>query len=112
MRIPKLVAVHSSAQPGKKLTALFDTGAKVHFGSSPNMDFTKYILENGMDVAKRKRAAYIARHRVNEDWLDPQKPGTLSRIILWEFATVEEGCAKYNATVAKWRSNPALRYKV
>ena len=79
MTLPKLVSVHPSTKPGKKLCAVFDSGHVVHFGSKPNKDFTIYWREEGREVAK-KRAAYIARHRVHEDWLDPLRPGTLSRI--------------------------------
>jgi hypothetical protein len=42
-----------------------------------------------------KRVNYIARHRVNEDWSDPYKPGTLSRYILWEYTSLSQGLKNY-----------------
>jgi len=33
----------------------------------------------------KKRLAYIARHKVNEDWTDPTTAGYYSRFVLWEF---------------------------
>lgn len=34
-----------------------------------------------------KRDAYIARHRVREDWTDEQSAGFMSRWVLWEART-------------------------
>jgi hypothetical protein len=57
--------------------AVFDDGTKTHFGLKGAFTFADGAPES-------KRNAYIARHRVNEDWTDPTKAGTLSRFILWE----------------------------
>ena len=59
----------------KKYRAIFDD-KHVDFGAS---GYDDYIL-SGNDVKKK---AYIARHRVNENWNDPYSAGTLSRYILW-----------------------------
>ena len=106
----RLVKVAPSTVKGKKLTAFFDDGARVHFGGRGCMDFTLYYKKFGRDVALQKRRAYIARHRVNEPWRDPSSPGTLSRILLWEFPTLDEAVAKYHATLSKWARRPSLRY--
>ena len=65
-----------STRKGKRFQVTFMNGKTVHFGSS---GASTYI-----DSAdKAKRAAYIARHRVNENWNDPYSPGALSRFLLW-----------------------------
>jgi hypothetical protein len=56
--------------------AVFHDGTKVHFG----LDGGQTYLEHG---DKAKRAAYIARHVVNENWDDPKTAGSLSRYLLW-----------------------------
>ena len=106
----RLLSVRPSTRAGKKLTAFFDDGTLVHFGGHGCMDFTLYWKHDGRAVALKKRAAYLRRHRVNESWLDPKAPGTLSRILLWEFPTLKEGVARYNTLVQKWQRTPRLRY--
>ena len=49
----------------------------VRFGTGSN-----YYVSNPRKTA-RDRAAYIARHRVNENHNDPLTPGALSRWLLW-----------------------------
>lgn len=97
---------------GKKYTAYFDDGTRVHFGGAGCMDFIRYWRRDGPSVALAKRKAYITRHRVNESWIDPKAPGTLSRIILWEYPTLEEAISKYDATVQKFRRSPSSRYRI
>jgi hypothetical protein len=53
--------------------------------NNKNIDFgangySDYILSKGDNVKKK---AYIARHKVREDWSDLSKKGTWSRFILW-----------------------------
>jgi len=57
-------------------------------------DFIKYSAIDPV-LAKRKRAAYIERHRVMENWRDPMRAGTLSRYILWEKPTLERSIKKF-----------------
>lgn len=106
----RLFQVRPSPRPGKKLMALFSDGSTVHFGGQGCKDFTIYWKEFGRKVALKKRDAYIRRHRVNESWLDPKAPGTLARIVLWQFPTIAQAVKCYDATVQKWQQNPALRY--
>lgn len=37
-----------------------------------------------------KRNAYIARHKVNENWNKIDTAGALSKIVLWDFKNVKE----------------------
>ena len=64
---------------GKAFKAIFTVDGKqktVRFGTDSN-----YVLNKKKTVADRK--AYIARHRVNENWSNPTTPGALSRYLLW-----------------------------
>ena len=81
----KLIDVKPSTAKGKKYTATFCMcneppqkckGKRVHFGSSTSQTY----LDHG---DKQKREAYIARHRVNENWDNPTTPGSLSFHLLW-----------------------------
>lgn len=78
---------------GKKLKAkifLKDGGTKeVSFGASGYMDFTLYSKED-KELAEQKKKAYIARHKVNEDWTDASTAGFWSRWILWNQPTIEK----------------------
>ena len=48
----------------------------VHFGQPGG---TTYI--DG--ASEQTKDAYLARHKVREDWSDPLTPGALSRFLLW-----------------------------
>jgi len=106
---PHLVGIRPSSLKTKKWTAIFDDGTRVHFGGAGCGDYPLYY-EHDRSMARRKRRAYIARHRVSETWLDPTAPGTLARIILWEYPTVHRAVKKYDDTVRMWRLKPHLRY--
>ena len=60
----------------KRYTATFADGKIVHFGLAGG---STYIDHKNKD----KRAAYIARHKVNEDHNNPKTAGALSRHLLW-----------------------------
>jgi len=69
--------------------AIFKNGKVVHFGSSVGKS---YIDHND----KVKRAAYLARHRVNENWKDGYSAGALSRFILWgDYTSIDGNIAAY-----------------
>jgi len=80
----KSVSITSSSKSGKKLQAVFtrDNGRKktIHFGSAGMDDYTK-------TKDKDQRRRYIARHRKNENWSNPESAGALSRYILWGDST-------------------------
>ncbi len=87
----KLVAIKSSTRKGKRLMAVFDENGKekvVHFG----FDGGKTYLDHGDTV---KKANYIARHSVNEDWTNPMTAGALSRYILWNKPTLSASIADF-----------------
>lgn len=72
-----------------KYVAVFDNPyQKVPFGALGYSDF----IESG-DLKKKK--AYLARHRVRENWNDPRSAGALSRWVLWNKPTLEESIKDY-----------------
>jgi len=69
--------IYDSPRKMKRFVAVFADGTTTtHFGSKNS----KTYIDHGDDV---KRANYIARHRVREDWNDPKTAATLSRWITW-----------------------------
>jgi len=94
----KLLFIKPSTNSDKKLMATFerDNGRTIttHFGSAGMMDFTKYSKQD-KQLAKEKKDAYIARHKVNENWNDPTSAGALSRWVLWNLPTKEASIADF-----------------
>jgi hypothetical protein len=89
MAVLKLLSVKPSTKPEKKLMATFDVDGKekvVHFGSAKNKDYTIYSKED-KEKAEKMKSAYLARHKVNENWNNPITAGALSRWILWNLPT-------------------------
>lgn len=87
----KLLFIKPSTNEDKKLMAKFENNGRtktIHFGSQGYMDYTKYYAKDP-EEAKIKRDAYDARHKVNEDWSNPQTAGTLAKFILWNKSTIE-----------------------
>ena len=93
----KLLFIKQSTNEGKKLMAKFDNNGRtktIHFGARGMMDYTKYYPKNP-ELAKQKRDAYDARHKVNEDWTNPLTAGALSKHILWSEPTIEQSIKKF-----------------
>jgi hypothetical protein len=88
----KLLGITPSTKEGKKYMAKFqmDTGRTrtTHFGAAGMSDYTKHHDE-------ARKALYIARHKVNENFNDPTSAGALSRWILWNKPTVSASIADY-----------------
>ena len=88
----RLLNIKQSTNPYKKLMAIFvlDNNKKktVHFGAKGYEDFTQHKDE-------KRKEAYIRRHEVNEKWSDPLTAGALSRWVLWQKPTLEEGIKYY-----------------
>jgi hypothetical protein len=61
---------------------------KVNFGSRGSSTFLDHKDE-------KKRQAYVARHRVNENFNDPLTAGSLSRYILWNKTTLSASIADF-----------------
>ena len=95
----KLISVKPSDKPDIKYTATFcmckgescckDKEKKVvHFGSKKS---STYIDHND----EKKKDAYIARHKVNENWNDPTTAGSLARYILWNKKTLSASISDF-----------------
>lgn len=74
--------------------AIFDGGRTVHFGARGHGDFIQYWRRD-TQLARAKRAQYVARHGATESWDDPARPATLSRYILWERPTLRAAVAAF-----------------
>ena len=75
-----------SDKPNKKYLVTLDTrdkSHKIYFGAKGSQDFTIHRNE-------KKRAAYIARHQVNEDLSDPTTAGFWAYHLLWTKPTIRE----------------------
>ena len=87
----KLVSIKPATDGKHKYTAIFDIDGKsktTHFGASGYDDFIKT-----KDV--KKKEAYLARHKVNENWSDPTTAGALSRYILWNKPSLRASIADF-----------------
>ena len=81
--------IKPSTRKDKRFMAIFKNGTITHFGAKGG---TTYIDEGN----KIKRSAYIARHRVNENWKDGYSAGALSRFILWgDYTSIDGNIASY-----------------
>ena len=95
----KLVKLSGDAKKYKAVLLNKDTGREVNvkFGSSSNMDYTKYYKKQGKEVADMKKKAYIARHsKAGEDWTASGKDtaGFYAKHILWSEPTVQASLKK------------------
>lgn len=68
--------IKDSPRKTKRLMAQYDDHPPVHFGLKGGSTYIDH-------KDKRKRDAYIARHKPQEDWSDAYSAGALSRYILW-----------------------------
>jgi len=87
----KLLSIKPSDRPTKKYVATFmvnDKQKTVHFGYKGSTTFIDSKDE-------KKRLAYVARHRVNENFNDPLTAGSLSRYILWNKTTLSASIADF-----------------
>jgi hypothetical protein len=81
--------IADSNRKGKRFVAIFKDGTKTHFGQAGGKTYIDH-------QDKDKRAAYLARHGVNEDWTDPKKASTLSRFISWgDYTSIDGNIAAY-----------------
>lgn len=92
-----MVTITRSNRKGKKYTATFKDGTRVHFGGKGCKDYIQYSKQSPA-LAKAKRAMYIKRHLASqaENWNNPKSPGALSRWILWEKPTLEEAIKSFS----------------
>ena len=68
--------IKPSNRKDKRYDAVFHDGTKVSFGAKE----AKTYVDSASDKTK---AAWIARHKVRENWNDPKTAGSLAKHILW-----------------------------
>ena len=89
------VVITSSNRPDKRLQAKFKNKT-VHFGSKDGRTF--------IDHKDRKvKDAWIARHKVRENWGDLQTAGSLAKNILWNKTTMQASVDDLNRRQKKYR---------
>jgi len=88
----KLLYVRRSDRKQKKLVAKFalEGGSErtIHFGAKNSTTFAEGASET-------KKKAYLARHKVREDWNNPLTAGALSKWILWTEPSIKKGIAAF-----------------
>lgn len=88
----KLLNIKPSTNKFKRFMASFllDNGKTkiVHFGDPNYENFTIHKDE-------KRKELYIKRHEKNENWNNPTTAGSLSRWVLWQKPTLEEGIKYY-----------------
>ena len=77
------VVIKKSDKKGKTYDARIDGKKTVSFGAK---GYTDYTLSGDKD----KKDAYIARHKKNEDWPDPETAGFYAKHLLWNKPTFKE----------------------
>jgi hypothetical protein len=86
------VVIKNSTSKGKKKMAIFtdkDGNKKTtHFGAAGMSDYTK-------NKDNKRKDAYLARHKKNENWNDYDSAGALSRWILWNKQSLTESIKSY-----------------
>ena len=81
--------IKPSTRKDKRFMAIFKNGTITHFGAKNGSTYIDH-------KDKAKRTAYIARHRVNENWQDGYSAGALSRFILWgDYTSIDGNIASY-----------------
>lgn len=88
----KLKTIEPSTNKNKKMKAIFtldnDKTKTVHFGYKGSQTY----LDHKDD---KKKQAYLARHKVNENWNDPTTPGSLAKNILWNKTTLSASISDF-----------------
>ena len=85
------MSIQKSTNPKKKymVTVNYNNKTKtIHFGASGYKDYIQYYKEDGKEEADKKKTAYIARHKLNEDFNNPLTSGFWSLRILWNLQTL------------------------
>ena len=89
------VTITSSSRPDKRLQAKFENKA-VHFGSKDGRTFIDHKDQKVKD-------AWIARHKVRENWGDYETAGSLAKNILWNKTTMQASVDDLNRRQKKYR---------
>lgn len=70
-----------SDKPEKKFYYITPENKRVYFGAKGYNDFLLYLLNDGIEIALKKRDNYRKRHK--NDPRDKYSAGQMARVILW-----------------------------
>lgn len=76
------IPLSKSSRSEKKWMVVVE-GRKIHFGSSKHLDYT-------LHKDPKRKAAYLVRHRKNEDWNNPRTPAFWATNLLWNQNSLED----------------------
>ena len=68
--------LEKSNRKDKRYDAVFHDGTRVSFGAKGGKTYIDSVSEKTKD-------AWLARHKVRENWNDPKTAGALAKHILW-----------------------------
>ena len=80
--------ISASNTKTKRFRATFKDGTKVNFGSKNANTF----IDN---ASEKQKDAWLARHKVNENWNDYKSAGALSRHLLWKSKSLTTNIKEY-----------------
>ena len=83
------IIIKKSSKPDKKYDAVIDDKKTISFGHSGASDYTIH-----KDDERKQR--YIARHKKNENFSDPNTAGFYAKNILWNKKTITESIRDTN----------------
>jgi len=85
----KLESIKPSERDTKRYVAIFSNPKKTtHFGLKGGSTYIDHIDE-------KKKSAYLARHKVRENFNDPVTAGALARWILWNKQTLSASISDF-----------------
>ena len=94
-----LLSVKSSPKAEKRFRATFCKCEKKNACKGTNHKVVDFGQKGGSTYIDHKdedkKKAYLARHRVREDWSDPTTAGALSRWLLWNLKTLSASIADF-----------------
>lgn len=85
----RIVSLKPSDRMAKKYCVIVEANGRqhtIHFGATGYSDFT-------ISKSEVKKKAYIARHKVTENWSNPLTAGFWSRWLLWNKPTISASLA-------------------
>ena len=95
-----IVELRKSTKKDKRYMATFNGKKTIHFGAKDGETFIDH--KNNI-----KKSAWIARHKVREDWNNIKTAGALSKNLLWNRETITASIKDIEK-----RFNLDIRYKV
>jgi hypothetical protein len=91
-----LLKVQPSDNKGKKLEATFCKCDKKNACKGSNHKVVSFGSKGSSTfIDEDKKKAYLARHKVNENWNDATSAGALSRWLLWNKPTLTASIADF-----------------